>query len=284
MTCEKLHDSRFLSLFIMRIVCGFIVTALIIVLSVTHKDQPKTRSICLYIAMVWVLTSYSLYISYRVYECLKVDYGGPIVFPLTPESSYNLDVDWPQPQIAFENYQALRIFYIVWRAFQYANAYIVFGAAFFQIQQLATLYSPPLGASKPFKRLFDLAVVVVGLVGMALEWRFYGMEDPVKAKMRGDQMGGLNYAWHFISFLNLLGSALSVRGSKGQNKLAAVTVASVSICLAIYCSLGEGAHGPKESLMLLILREPALLISLLSLLIILRKTPILHPTDPNEAA
>lgn len=155
-----------------------------------------------------------------MYECVKVDYGGYIDFPLTQESSRSLDVDWPQQRMVPEEYyHTFLIFYIVWRAFQCSNPYIVFGAAFFQIQQLGTLYSPPLGASKPFKRMIDLAVVMIGLIAVTLEWRFYGMNDWVQAGMRGGQMGGFGYAWHLVSLLNLLGSGLSVRGSRGQNKV-----------------------------------------------------------------
>jgi hypothetical protein len=54
--------------------------------------------------------------------------------------------------------------------------------------------------------------------------------------------------------------------------------------MAIYCSFGEGAHGLKPSWILLNLRETALWISLLSLLVILRKTPVVGTTapQPNE--
>jgi hypothetical protein len=217
MTCEKFHDSRFMSLFIIRVIGWFTVTILVVVLSVTHKNQPRGRSVCLYLTMFWVLASYSLYISYRVYECLKVDFSDGNFFLLLDSDSYSLDVDWPGPTVPDELYHTFYIFYVVWRAFQYANPYMVFGAAFYQIQLLATLYVPPLGASKPFKRLVDLAVVIVGLVAMILEWVFYGLAG--KSNVRGDQIGGFNYAWHVISFLNLLGSALSIRGSKGRNKV-----------------------------------------------------------------
>jgi hypothetical protein len=52
--------------------------------------------------------------------------------------------------------------------------------------------------------------------------------------------------------------------------------------MAIYCSFGEGAHGLKPSWILLNLREPALWLSLLSLLVILRKTPVVGTTAPQS--
>jgi hypothetical protein len=217
MTCGKFHDSQFLSLFIIRVIGWFTVTILVVTLSVTHKNQPRSRSVCLYLTMFWVLASYSLYISYRVYECLKADFSDGYFFLLLDSESYSLDVDWPGPRVPEELYYTFHIFYVVWRAFQYANPYMVFGAAFYQIQLLATLYTPPLGASSPFKRMTDLAVVMVGLIAMTLEWVFFGLAG--KFSTRGEQIGGFNYAWHVISFLNLLGSALSIRGSKGQNKV-----------------------------------------------------------------
>jgi hypothetical protein len=214
MACQKLHNSTFLSIFVMRFISETVILPLFLFLLAKH---PKFQPLGLYMAILWLLISYMQYIAYRVDECLTM---GDIEITRSRMSN-SPDVDWPKG-VAPKWVK----FYVSWQFFQYCNGYVVLGAAYCFLQQLGSQYDPALGASTRFKRIFDALLVLSGLTGAALQWGFYYLTSSVRDLAEWDKVAsralvfpGFNWAWHVIAFLNLIATTFLIRGKKGQNKV-----------------------------------------------------------------
>ncbi|KIM26476.1 hypothetical protein M408DRAFT_9897 [Serendipita vermifera MAFF 305830] len=266
MTCEKLRDTGFLSLLVMRAISEII---LLLLLAFLLINRPKIRPIGLYLAMIWLLISYTLYITYRAKECL----AGESLGVWTYYESYSLDVDWPP----FE--------YLKWIQFYYCNGYMILGAAFHLLQQLGRQYEPVLGAATRPKRIFDAVLILSGLIGTALQWIFYygpdtivGSEEWQKLSLRAFVFAGFNWAVHILLLMNLTVTALLSRGQKGRNKLALKIFVWVGPAMAIYMGFGELAHLVSKSAILLGIREPVLWVAIGRLVMIVRENDLAYRT------